>query len=170
MLPSIGQKLEEKLIQQVFSLSLGFIHRKQIQAMLGQFSEAEALLIKAGVQPGTIDGVLLDLGCSSMQLDAPERGFSLRKDGPLDMRMDRDRWVLKKHFFLPQENQFLRNILNLISLTTEKFPAHSHIQHCPYIVNQLCLVLIIDFSISLAWYSKRKIFTVLQNIVRKYSE
>ncbi|MEJ1278530.1 methyltransferase like 15 [Cricetulus griseus] len=65
---------------------------KQIQAMLGQFSEAEALLINAGVQPGTIDGVLLDLGCSSMQLDAPERGFSLRKDGPLDMRMDGDRY------------------------------------------------------------------------------
>ncbi|KAJ8796028.1 hypothetical protein J1605_002790 [Eschrichtius robustus] len=61
---------------------------KQIRAILSQFSQAEALLMKAGVQPGTLDGVLLDLGCSSMQLDAPERGFSLRKDGPLDMRMD----------------------------------------------------------------------------------
>lgn len=75
-------------ITEVFSPSPGFIHSKQIRAMLGQFSQAEALLMKAGVQPGTLDGVLLDLGCSSMQLDAPERGFSLRKDGPLDMRMD----------------------------------------------------------------------------------
>ncbi|KAL1786499.1 putative methyltransferase 15, partial [Sigmodon hispidus] len=71
---------------------LSKVYPKQIHTMLGQFSEAEALLLKAGVQPGTIDGVLLDLGCSSMQLDAPERGFSLRKDGPLDMRMDGDRY------------------------------------------------------------------------------
>src|SRR6185369_12103734 len=49
----------------------------------GRFSEMEQLLASFGIE--AVDGVALDIGLSSMQLDAPERGFSFLKEGPLDM-------------------------------------------------------------------------------------
>lgn len=63
----------------------------RVKPLLGRFSELEVLLPQMNVKPGSIDAVLLDAGCSSMQMDQAERGFSLSKDGPLDMRMDGDR-------------------------------------------------------------------------------
>ncbi|XP_042232828.1 probable methyltransferase-like protein 15 homolog [Homarus americanus] len=59
--------------------------------LLGKFSELPLLLAKLQLKRDTIDGVLMDLGVSSMQFDTPERGFMLSQDGPLDMRMDNNR-------------------------------------------------------------------------------
>ncbi|MGT2479278.1 16S rRNA (cytosine(1402)-N(4))-methyltransferase RsmH [Methylobacterium oryzae CBMB20] len=60
----------------------------RLRLLPGRFGELDSLLAEAGI--AQVDRVVLDIGVSSMQLDAPERGFSFRSDGPLDMRMGRD--------------------------------------------------------------------------------
>ncbi|HNP59231.1 MAG TPA: 16S rRNA (cytosine(1402)-N(4))-methyltransferase RsmH [Nitrospirales bacterium] len=52
----------------------------------GNFSHIKDVVQKSGYEK--VDGVVFDLGVSSMQLDQPERGFSFSQSGPLDMRMD----------------------------------------------------------------------------------
>jgi 16S rRNA (cytosine1402-N4)-methyltransferase len=59
----------------------------RVELVHGDYRHLGVLLAARGVE--RIDGLLVDLGVSSMQLDEPGRGFSFRRDEPLDMRMDR---------------------------------------------------------------------------------
>jgi 16S rRNA (cytosine1402-N4)-methyltransferase len=102
----------------------------RMQEMLDQF---------AGVEK--VDGVLMDLGVSSPQIDQAERGFSFMRDGALDMRMDPSQgqsaaqWLTKveesdlvKVLFELGEEKFARRIARAIVLAREESPLDSTLQ------------------------------------------
>jgi len=62
-------------------------HPGRLHLLHGSFGDMVDLLAAQGVT--RLDGIVLDIGVSSYQIDDPARGFSFRADGPLDMRMDR---------------------------------------------------------------------------------
>jgi len=118
-----------------FDRDLDAINSDYAQAMLDDkrfklkhtpFSELENIVASEGLA-GKVDGILMDLGVSSPQLDNPERGFSFLRDGPLDMRMDgnagvtAEQWLagvaeedLVKVLFEYGEERFARRIAHAI--------------------------------------------------------
>ncbi|MBN8531226.1 MAG: 16S rRNA (cytosine(1402)-N(4))-methyltransferase RsmH [Alphaproteobacteria bacterium] len=81
----------------------------RFEFLQGPFGDMERLLKQIGID--AVHGVVLDIGVSSMQVDTPERGFSFRFGGPLDMRMDRTALLTAADVVNTYEEEALANII-----------------------------------------------------------
>jgi 16S rRNA (cytosine1402-N4)-methyltransferase len=84
----IGVDRDPKMAQIAREKLLGVSAGAKVEILTGHFGDLPAVLAALGVEAA--DGVLLDLGVASPQLDDPSRGLSYRADGPLDMRLTPD--------------------------------------------------------------------------------
>ena len=109
------------------------IHDARLTLVQSPFSALAAVLDGQGVD--SVDGILLDIGVSSPQLDEAQRGFSFRLNGPLDMRMDPGcgmsaaDWIVRAEademaevFKRYGEERFARQIAHAIVAAREKSP------------------------------------------------
>jgi 16S rRNA (cytosine1402-N4)-methyltransferase len=85
------------------------IQDKRFTLLQGWFGELQVLLAGAGIKK--VDGILLDLGVSSPQLDDAARGFSFRFDAPLDMRMDTSRGLTAAQWLAIADESEIREVI-----------------------------------------------------------
>jgi len=82
----------------------------RFELIRGEFAELGNIIRRKGLE-GQVDGLLLDLGVSSPQLDEADRGFSFMRDGPLDMRMDPDSGISAAEWLARVEQRDLTRVL-----------------------------------------------------------
>ena len=84
-------------------------HDPRFTLVRARFSTFDAVLDELGIE--SLDGLLLDLGVSSPQLDDPARGFTFSGDGPLDMRMDPDQGQSAREWLLTATEKDIAEVL-----------------------------------------------------------
>lgn len=90
--------------------AMGEIADSRFQGVRSAFADLESALDSLGIDQ--VDGVLMDIGVSSPQIDQAERGFSFRRDGPLDMRMDPQTGESAADFLARAEAREIKEVIN----------------------------------------------------------
>lgn len=89
-----------------------FTRDSRVELIRSDFAKLDRIAVDRQLV-GRVDGVLLDLGVSSPQLDRPERGFSFQHDGPLDMRMDPGRGISAAEWLRDVDEKELSRVLRM---------------------------------------------------------
>ncbi len=96
--------------QAIASANLALTSDPRVTLIRGEIASLATCMGERGLT-GQVNGLLLDLGVSSPQLDEAERGFSFLRDGPLDMRMDPGAGVSAAQWLETVEQKTLKNVL-----------------------------------------------------------
>jgi 16S rRNA (cytosine1402-N4)-methyltransferase len=96
--------------QAVESAPQALLEDPRFELIRGESAQLEKFIDARGLR-GSVDGVLLDLGVSSPQLDEAGRGFSFLRDGPLDMRMDPDNGTSAADWLASVDERELKRVL-----------------------------------------------------------
>jgi len=96
--------------QAIASAPQALLSDPRFELIRGESAQLEKFIDERGLR-GSVDGVLLDLGVSSPQLDEAGRGFSFLRDGPLDMRMDPDAGISAADWLARVDEKELKRVL-----------------------------------------------------------
>jgi len=96
--------------QAIASAPQALLSDPRFELIRGESAQLEKLIVERDLR-GSVDGVLLDLGVSSPQLDEAGRGFSFLRDGPLDMRMDPDAGISAADWLARVDEKELKRVL-----------------------------------------------------------
>jgi 16S rRNA (cytosine1402-N4)-methyltransferase len=105
----LGIDTDAEAIARVRRRLAAYTENDRLLTMQGNFADLQSIIAQAGFPK--VQGMVLDLGFSSDQMDNPQRGFSFSADGPLDMRLDRSQSVSAADLVNTLDEQELASIL-----------------------------------------------------------
>lgn len=126
--PNVRAVLIDRDQDAVAHLKEKFAGLQNVTVVNAPFSEIDKVLFLLQIPKADI--VFADLGVSSFQFDTPHRGFSMQKDGPMDMRMDRNSSLTALDYIKSSTEGELRNILSLYAQEREAGTVARTLKRC----------------------------------------